>query len=721
MIARPVPPTKKTTPLPKQKHPPKVEDDSLSSSVQMHSSASKIQLQDDSMISSNSESMAISLASDDLANQSGVDISAQIEENTPPDPLIGQLVGNFMIEERIGRGGFGAVYRARQIYLEEFFAIKVLHLNQGTQPEIVKRFQREARALAQLRHEGIVQLADFGMLPEHGFYLVMEYLDGKNLQKRLKAKEVFTMPRIMSFMEQICDILGYVHRKGVIHRDLKPGNIFLLEDEFGTEKVKLIDFGIAALSHDMESITRDGTYLGTAKFASPEQAQGMHELDGRSDLYSLTIILYRMLTGRVPFGGKNAMNIIYHQIHTMPRRPSEVVPHKRWSPLLDNFLRHAFAKNPAARPPDAKSYWELLKKALQHQDQLDRESASHSPRIALQARPELDRDESQLLATGDLLSEESESSVISSQIDHSSDSMRFDATGRRLPGENVPVHWSQIEEAPLPFEMEADDAREDIQEPPSGSRSVVPHEVEAPSNKSTKVLFGIVLFFLLVSLSGAAWWFGVFTNQHTKPSDDAGAKTLVNVPPKRKTTEPIPVPAHREVTTDAGAPDEKKAVVVPDVKMKKPTPLRRRVIKRRRSVKRRVLRRRVRRRRVRRRRVRRRRVVVRRVARRKGACGEDTASHIWLEGRLSKPSSGRPRVKIRRCAGCKVVRKGSLFCFRVPKSQGTFKVHISLGGFQPCVHSMRPSTARKVKWKLAEDDPDGLGVSSLSYCASFAP
>jgi serine/threonine-protein kinase len=282
------------------------------------------------------------------------------------DPLLGQTFGNFKIEEKIGVGGFGAIYRATQVFLQQPIAVKVLHVELQDNTEVVERFRREARALAQLRHENIVQLSDFGLLPGLGFYIAMEFLNGQSLHERIKQGEAFTIQEIMRICESLCDVLAYVHQKGIIHRDLKPSNIIMHTDDIRGTSLKLIDFGIAAIQSNpsQQALTRIGSNLGTLRYMSPEQIIGSRHLDGRSDMYSVATILYRLLTGYIPFTANNDPTLMHQKTHDPPRPINVSKPDMHWPAAVIHFFNRALALDANQRPPTASAFWQEAKQAL---------------------------------------------------------------------------------------------------------------------------------------------------------------------------------------------------------------------------------------------------------------------------------------------------------------------------------------------------------------------
>ncbi|HEU0033991.1 MAG TPA: serine/threonine-protein kinase [Kofleriaceae bacterium] len=261
-------------------------------------------------------------------------------------------VGEYVIEEVIGRGGFGTVYRAVQPVIGKRVAIKVLARKYSADTEMVSRFVAEARAVNQIRHRHIIDIFSFSELPDGRQYYVMEHLEGEPLDRYLARTGPLTLDEALPILRAVARALDAAHAKGVAHRDLKPENIFLARDDEGVPFPKLLDFGIAKLSGQEESLahrTNTGVPIGTPFYMSPEQCRG-RDVDHRTDLYSFGVLAYRMLTGAYPFEG-NVVEILHQQMHDEPRPPSAVRP--GLSTDVDAAIAWMMRKEPAARPATA--------------------------------------------------------------------------------------------------------------------------------------------------------------------------------------------------------------------------------------------------------------------------------------------------------------------------------------------------------------------------------
>jgi len=253
--------------------------------------------------------------------------------------LVGTTLGNYQIIQEIGRGGMAVVYKAFQPSLRRYVALKVLPEYLQIDPEFVARFQREARAAAQLSHPNVVTIYDVG--EQAGVhYIAMEYLEGGSLLDRL-SRGVFSLDEALQIVEQVGSALDFAHSRGLIHRDIKPANILFSADN----RPKVTDFGIARAG-DTSRLTRAGTMLGTPDYMSPEQAEG-GPVDHHTDLYALGVILYEMLTGRVPFHADTPHAILYALIHRPPQPPRQLRPDL--SPAVEAVLLKALAKQPNER------------------------------------------------------------------------------------------------------------------------------------------------------------------------------------------------------------------------------------------------------------------------------------------------------------------------------------------------------------------------------------
>ena len=276
-----------------------------------------------------------------------------------PDGLVGSTVGNYRVLERIGQGGMGVVYLAHHGVLGRRAALKVLLPEFSNNQELVGRFFNEARATAQLRHRGFVEVFDSGHLPDGSAYLVMEYLSGANLGKCIEHRGTLPLPESLTILRDVAAAVEFAHSHNIVHRDLKPDNIYIAtdrEDAGAGERVtvKVLDFGIAKLSTTanadghQSARTRTGLLLGTPLFMSPEQCRGAGSVDHRSDIYSLGCIAYNMLTGAPPFLYEGFGEIIAAHLNQSPAAMRARVP--SLPPAIERLVLGMQAKAPADRP-----------------------------------------------------------------------------------------------------------------------------------------------------------------------------------------------------------------------------------------------------------------------------------------------------------------------------------------------------------------------------------
>lgn len=272
----------------------------------------------------------------------------------------GRVLGNWRLGQLLGEGGFGAVYEAQHVELSDRrAAVKLLHPQLSRQPELRRRFINEANAASRADHEHIVQIFDGGTDPSGTCFVAMELLRGRSLSKELDLGPL-GFERVVHIGSQVASALAAAHRARIIHRDLKPDNIFLVERQNNPDFVKLLDFGVAKVVED-DRLTKTGVILGTPAYMSPEQWRCVLDLDGRADLYSLGVILYRCVTGELPFQARSVFDWMQAHLFSPVPEACERVTLPR---ALNDLIHHLLAKAREDRPPSAQAVSEALARCL---------------------------------------------------------------------------------------------------------------------------------------------------------------------------------------------------------------------------------------------------------------------------------------------------------------------------------------------------------------------
>jgi tRNA A-37 threonylcarbamoyl transferase component Bud32 len=266
------------------------------------------------------------------------------------DPYVGSVIdGRYKVETVLGEGGMGVVYRCIHTIIGKKLALKVLRADLARDGEVTERFLNEAKSASAIGNPHIIDISDFGQLPDGSTYFVMEYLMGQSLTAAIGVGQSMPLPRLVKVGRQLGEALAAAHAAGIVHRDLKPDNIFLIERGSEKDFVKILDFGIAKVSSSEGKLTRAGAVFGTPHYMSPEQAAGM-EVDHRGDVYSLGVILYELAAGKTPFDADNFMGVLSQHMYKAPPSLRDLAPNPaEVSDGLEAIVAKCLAKRPELR------------------------------------------------------------------------------------------------------------------------------------------------------------------------------------------------------------------------------------------------------------------------------------------------------------------------------------------------------------------------------------
>ncbi len=282
--------------------------------------------------------------------------------------LVGVRLERWTVEAKLGEGGMGTVWRARDD-AGQIAAIKLLRHELCNTEDLFARFLQEAQAASRLGNPHIAQILGYGQTPSGQPYTVMEYCDGPDLLALLEREGPLSWRRAFALGEQICGALHDAHAHGIIHRDVKPENFILLQGEDGADLIKVLDFGIAKLTDPDLAIveTRTGVSLGTPEYMAPEQGEGL-DFDARIDIYGVGVLLYQLVTGRVPFEGKDEFELMQRHMSEAPEPPSERAPQRRIPTIADAVILQALEKDREHRYCDMQRFALSLKSARTRAD-----------------------------------------------------------------------------------------------------------------------------------------------------------------------------------------------------------------------------------------------------------------------------------------------------------------------------------------------------------------
>lgn len=289
-----------------------------------------------------------------------------LKSANPAGDLIGQVIADrYHVTKKLGEGGMGAVYLAEHVKMGRKSAIKVMSASMSQDPDAVSRFNREANNASRIQHPNICAIYDFGETSDGLIYLAMEFIEGDSLNGILKKSGPMSLQRAGAILSQTASALKLAHDAGIVHRDLKPDNIMIAQ-QGGKDLVKVVDFGIAKAVGGDESgqkVTKTGLVVGTPEYMSPEQLSG-DKLDGRSDLYSLALVYYRMITGTLPFQAETSQETMIKRLTDDPMPLRQALPTGNFPPALQQVMDRALARYAAERYPDAVEFANDVQEAI---------------------------------------------------------------------------------------------------------------------------------------------------------------------------------------------------------------------------------------------------------------------------------------------------------------------------------------------------------------------
>ncbi|MBK9145486.1 MAG: serine/threonine protein kinase [Candidatus Melainabacteria bacterium] len=269
------------------------------------------------------------------------------------DKFIGTTIADkYHIESLLGRGGMSVVYKAKHLLMDRTVAVKMLRQDLVSVPQLLERFKQESKAVSALRHQNIITVFDFGLLPDATPYLIMDYLEGQTLAEILKTEKRLSPERALPLFAQACDALAHSHSRGVVHRDIKPGNLLVRQEPDGTESLTIFDFGIAKMlgqdGSTINKLTSSGEVFGSPLYMSPEQCSG-EKIDARSDIYSLACVFHELVLGVPPFRGDSPMDTLMRHLNDPVKPFSESAPDVQLPPGFEEIITKALSKDPEDR------------------------------------------------------------------------------------------------------------------------------------------------------------------------------------------------------------------------------------------------------------------------------------------------------------------------------------------------------------------------------------